>query len=874
MQTKMKQLPLAIVKTLGVGVGFGFAATANGQTPAPQTIQKIEVTGSNIKRVDAEGPTPVVVIKREDIEKTGATSVAEVLRNIGAQNGGSFEERTFGTFAPGSAGVSLRGLGQSATLVLINGRRVAGFGFAQNIQDSFVDLNTLPLGTVERIEVLKDGASAIYGSDAIAGVINVILRKDYRGLEVSGYTGAANSGSRATAGSWDAQESKASLTGGFGDIAKDKYNVVVSADYYRREHLVLRDRKFSASADMRGRGGVDNRSPSSPTGTVFNYSTGLYQALPGCPATDLEVSAGGSICKFNFNRFATIIPSGERVGMFTRGTLDINQNLSAFSEISMNVSKSHSEFAPVPSGTYFAAGAPGNPIPAANVFALRRLLEFGPRMEDINSKFTRYVAGVKGTHFNWDWESALAYSKSDVTDVSGNRVRADLLRAAIANGTFLIGVLNPPAVTVPMSIGQTVRKGISTFRSLDVKGSTELMQMAGGAMGLALGAEKRHQSISDVPDPLVAAGLSSRETATGAAGSRSEWSVYGELAVPFLKGWESQLALRHDNYEFTGSTTKPKVAVSWRPGKDILLRASYAEGFRAPGLQELYLATSLTQVVIVDGTRCRAGVAAACGATQVTAQIGGNITLKPEESKSHNLGVVWDAFKNFSIGVDFYRIEQKNKVNSNAQFVVDNEANPPAGASVTRAPSPGGGVPGRITRIIAPFINVSSQEVQGTDLDLSYRMNLGNLGKLTLASNTAYIDYLKQAATPTAAPTNVIGTGTQGFSYPRTRNRTSGEWVFGNWASFLAMNFDSAYIETDVARASVNPNAVRTVEAFTTFDLQFTYNGFKNTKLILGSKNLTDKDPPFKANATEGYDVERDNPRGRFFYVQANYAFK
>ena len=143
MEMRMRQLPLAVVKTLGVGVSVGFAATVAAQ--APQTVQKIEVTGSNIKRVDIEGPTPVVVIRREDIEKTGATSVAEVLRNIGAQNGCSFEERTFGTFAPGSAGVSLRGLGQSATLVLINGRRVAGFGFAQNAQDAFVDLNTLPL---------------------------------------------------------------------------------------------------------------------------------------------------------------------------------------------------------------------------------------------------------------------------------------------------------------------------------------------------------------------------------------------------------------------------------------------------------------------------------------------------------------------------------------------------------------------------------------------------------------------------------------------------------------------------------------------------------------------------------------------------------
>lgn len=873
MNTKTNKLRLAVLQTLGAGVAIGVVAPVSAQQAAAK-VEKIEVTGSNIKRVDQEGPSPVVIIKREDIEKSGATSVAEVLRSITAQSGGSFEERTFGTFAPGSAGVSLRGLGQSATLVLVNGRRVAGYGFAQNAQDAFVDLNSFPLGAIERVEVLKDGASAIYGSDAIAGVINVILRKDFQGLELTAFMGSARA-KAATNGGFDAQETKLSMTGGFGDITKDRYNVLVNLDYFKRDILFLRDRKFASTADQRRRGGVDNRSPSSPTGTVFNYTTGLYQALPGCPAADLEISAGGSICKYNFNSAATLSPGAERKGVMARGTYEINRNLSAFAEVSYNESISESQFAPIPSGTYFAAGAAGNPIPTANVFALRRLIEGGPRLQDITAKTTRLLGGVKGTNFGWDWESGWSYSKSEVIEIAGNRIRADLLRAAIANGTFLFGSINSPAVmnTLRLTPDQ-FRNGTSRFHSLDFKASRELMQMQGGPMGLAVGAESRSQSIADVPDPRVVAGLSSRETATRASGGRTEWSIYSEINAPFAKGWEAQVAIRHDNYKGTGSTTKPKFGISWRPTSTLLLRGSYSEGFRAPGLQELYLGTTVSQVTIVDGPRCRAGVAAACGATQTNAQLGGNINLKPEESKSYNVGFVWDVNKNFAAGVDWYRIKQTNKIASNAQFVVDNETSPPPGASVRRSVSPSPGVPGRISLIVSPYINVASQEVQGMDLDLTYRISLGDFGKLVLSSSTAYYSYLKQASAPSSPANNVIGQGGQGTSYPRVRNRANAEWTKGNWANNLVMYYDRAYKETDVVRAAGNPNAIREVAPFTTYDWQTAYTGFKNMKLLGGIRNLMDKEPPFKANSTEGYDVERDNPRGRFFYVQANYSFK
>jgi outer membrane receptor protein involved in Fe transport len=214
-----KKLAVAIAVSLAVS-GFSHAQTTASHTSA-QKLERIEVTGSSIRRVDAEGPAPLVTITREMIEKSGQSTVSDILRSQTLNNGGAFDEKFTNSFAPGTSGVSLRGLGQNTTLVLINGRRVANYAFAQNLTDAFVDLNSIPLAAIERIEILKDGASAIYGSDAIAGVINVILRRDFRGAEVTASYGQ-------TAPYGDANETRTSLAAGYGDLSKDRFNAQIT----------------------------------------------------------------------------------------------------------------------------------------------------------------------------------------------------------------------------------------------------------------------------------------------------------------------------------------------------------------------------------------------------------------------------------------------------------------------------------------------------------------------------------------------------------------------------------------------------------------------------------------------------------------------
>lgn len=326
---------------------------ATAQTTA-ERLERVEVTGSNIKRTDTEGVAPVQVITREDIVRSGKATIAEVLRQLPINTGGSFNEQAANSFAPGAAGISLRGLGQKATLVLLNGRRTANYGFAQNLQDGFVDLNSIPTAAVERVEIVKDGASAIYGSDAIAGVVNIILRKDFQGVEI-------NAGGGRSEGK---NEYEANLSGGVGDLSRDKFNVFGVLDLYKRDLLEGETTKFGSTRDFRKEQGGRNATSLTgggtwrqltPTGALSN----TYRATTSCPGQVLNgqqaVAAGlinlspnlsaatlttnramaavtNTYCAQDFNTQFTALPKTDREGFLGRGTYQFRRPRSATSK--------------------------------------------------------------------------------------------------------------------------------------------------------------------------------------------------------------------------------------------------------------------------------------------------------------------------------------------------------------------------------------------------------------------------------------------------------------------------------------------------------------------------------------------------------------
>ena len=282
-----KQLAVAIAATF-VATGIAYAQST------PQKVEKVEITGSLIKRVDAESASPIQIITRTEIEQSGATTIAEVLRRLPATNAGTFNENGVASFSPGASSASLRGLGGAATLVLINGRRISPFGFASGGQTTFVDLNGIPTSVVERIEVLLDGASAIYGSEAIAGVINIITRKDYKGVEISARAGVSSQS--------DAASKAVTLTAGTGSLAADGYNVFGSFGYSTSDALYANERPATKDSDFRRFGSLDRRSSYSSPGNAYNTAnTAFIGALAGC--ANVGTAADGGLngrCLYDF----------------------------------------------------------------------------------------------------------------------------------------------------------------------------------------------------------------------------------------------------------------------------------------------------------------------------------------------------------------------------------------------------------------------------------------------------------------------------------------------------------------------------------------------------------------------------------------------
>jgi iron complex outermembrane recepter protein len=407
---RMKAVHIAVSSALTLS-GGAWLPTVHAQSERkdePQRVErveKIEVTGSRIKRsIDNEGATAVEIITREDIERRGASSVAEVVRDLTAQAGVSYDERN-ASVANGAASAALRGLAPNATLVLINGRRVAYNGFSSVFgltSETFVDLNSLPLGAVERIEILKDSASAIYGSDAIAGVINIILRKSFSGVEVSARAGFAKDG---------ANERQVSLTAGLGDASgKDKLNALITFDASQRDALYARDRDYSLAFGRQLASSVT-------TGALQNYpanALGFGQPInntnncPGGPTIGPSAStAGSTLCGFNSNSQATLIPDQERQQVFGRVSYDFSDQLTVFGEVGL--SKTKTQYDLVSSSftiTQLAATSPANPF-GQPIRAFYRFVELGPRKFTADNESLRLIAGLKGRLTNHDWEFAL-----------------------------------------------------------------------------------------------------------------------------------------------------------------------------------------------------------------------------------------------------------------------------------------------------------------------------------------------------------------------------------------------------------------------------------------------------------------------------------
>ena len=874
----------------------------------------IRVVGSRIKRTDFEGVSPVTVISREDLEISGHNTIQDYVRtltistaNIGDDNNNSF--------ANGTSSLNLRGLGINATLVLINGRRMATYGQAQNITQSFVDLNSIPLAAIERIEILKDGASALYGADAVAGVMNIVLRKDYEGAEYSvGYQTDLDG---------DAPQTSVNAIFGGGN---DTTDFTVTFNYIDREALFYSDRDFAVTADQRARGGTDQRSLFGSPPTLYSFANGTFNAADNCTSTINAL--GGTACSFNFNDFINFYPDSERYSTSLFLNHAFNDNMNLYMDMGVNINKSVNIAAPAPwTSTYNAFGESTVSIltpeqqatratagfanllvffPAENPFnttgedlgLLYRPVDFGPRTGDTTGNTYRLNTGVEGLIPNttWDYDIGVGYSRSNVlienrNAINGVALQRLFLGVADPSGSGEILYYNPfePNPQNVIDFAQVIfeQRNISWEKSFVANFSGSLFELPAGDAGLAVGVEYREQLFSNEADPLRnSGGLVGTGRANDTFGERDITSAYAELSMPLLDTLELQLAARYEDYSDFGTTTNPKVGVRWQPLPSLVLRASYGESFRAPSLPELFGGVVSAFPSFVDPLRCpdptgaQPGVngnapdltPADCGNGQTRVDNAGNPLLDPEESESLNFGVVWepDFLDGLFVSFDYFKIDHENII---VQLPLPTivQLNDP-----TQVIRPGG--PGsQISLVNRSFNNGAFQEVSGFDLSVAYRFDLWG-GRASISNTATYYDTFDFAPIALDANNNPVtgnpidGTGNVTLGdFPQLRDNFGVGFTRGNHSINATARYRSGLRST---RANTLTGSADT-PSFTTLDISYTYLVGNDSKFQIGCINCTDRDPVFDPNANEeaGYFKSTDDPRGAVVFARWTQQF-
>ena len=582
-----------------------------------------------------------------------------------------------------------------------------------------------------------------------------------------------------------------------------------------------------------------------------------------------------------------ILPQTERKGVFGRGVFEFSRALSAYAEFGWNKNESLTTLAATPDAFTLPIGNNSNPY-AFRVPISYRFVDVGPRINTIDAETTRFVVGLKGTFASWDWETAYLDAHNEIKNTGTNYVSA-AARTALINSniySFVNNSLNSATLVDSLRISP-VRTGDSKVKSWDAKVSGTLMELPGGPLGLALGAERREESVKDTPDALAVQGLIVGQGGTAADGGRHSSGFFGELSIPISRDVEAQVALRHERYSDYGHSTVPKYALAWRATPNLLLRAGYNEGFRAPSLAELFLGQSTSFLAIVDTTRCTgyrtafgntdSRSVAACAALQTRNLTGGNPNLTAEESRSESLGFVWDITKSFSTTVDYYRITHRQRIATpSAAFIVANEdlfpgavtRDPQTSNDVlagTRGPIVGTGSDERIglRRI---YFNATSQATRGVDVEFQYRMPIGAAGRLAFASTNSYVEYFRRVVNAGRPAIELAGND----GLPRYRGVHSATWTKGPWDTSLAVFVVGRYNQpfTDANNNIVN------VTSFTTADVQASYSGFRNLKLTAGVRNVTDRQPPFYNGESAGWDTFTHNILGRYYYGRVTFTFR
>ncbi|WP_333990627.1 TonB-dependent receptor [Burkholderia orbicola] len=854
-------------------------AAASGTAAGGQTVKKLdkfEVTGSLIRTSDKVGHTEVQVITAKEIQQSGYTTVADFLRSTSANSASSWGQTTMNSSAPGGAGMALRGLSEKYTLVLVDGQRVANYAQSVNFTDTFFDVNAIPLNMVERVEIVKTGAVSVYGSDAIAGVVNIITKKNFQGLQIDGQLGKAQHPG-------DGQ-GNFSVLAGFGDLNSDRFNVTAAASYYRDSGSTLGDRDMTSAQDFtQYPGGL--AAPLGPNQqSYWSLADGSRVPLSPCPPGS---KTSATNCTYNPAASTSLVPSTTRLNAKVRATFKIDDNTQAYAGfwVSRDETVQLQGPASISSTTnvYNPSTGSVSPLPRTvpvsnpyNPFGVPTAinLTFPNNVVGADTVSTFWMAntGVKGSFDTgrfgaWDWSADYGHSQSTVDTTYRNRINVAGLENMLANGTYNFS--NPAATPNGLNgvFTDDDQQAISKVDSVTAKASTSnLFTLPGGPVGLGLGTEFRHESSTINPQTLASQGVSAPANVQTVEGSRNVAAAFYQVDIPILRNLTFTQAGRYDHYSDFGGAFSPSFALRFQPVQMLTTYASYSRGFRAPTLVENSQAVYLSHQNLVDPND-PSGVPTKHFTTE---QVAGNPNLQPEHTKNYNIGFQLSPDAMTDIGAAFYKVRIDGVIGTddpNAVLV----ANDPS--RVVR------NADGSVRYLVQHFVNLGALDTDGFDLNFRKALRT-KYGTFTLAGDWTYVWHFKLHS-PGTAPQDFAGNNLAllqpfGASNPRWKGNTSVSWDYRQLTTTLTWQYTGPY--TNAVAAEFGDGGTGSVASYSQFNLMFNYRGFKHWTIYGGITNLFDKKPPFDVEwqavpDITGYDQSLYTNLGRFFQVGATYRF-
>jgi iron complex outermembrane receptor protein len=885
-----------------IPVAIATAANAQDaeQRPAGPQLEEVVVTGSRLPSTGLRTSAPVTILDRSEIEATGSTSVGELLRELPVATASASDTASRGN--GGTATVALRGLSAVNTLVLINGRRVLS-----NNDGGTVDLNSIPFEAVERVEVLQDGASAIYGSDAIAGVVNIIMRRDFDGLMVKGGYGVASRG--------DLPNREVSATFGRGG---DDGGFVFNASWRKADGNFIADRPVSRDPDWRAQGGRNFRDPLPVVAVV--------QGLPGFGDQERilldGVAQAGSVNDFrafvfpdtgdplssgndgiNYWLYETSASDISQYNAWFTGDHKVGTSMSAFVEASFSRRKSQGYLAPDYFGAVFgdpiilSANNDFNPF-GVDLSVARTIGEQpfrGRRQSQVTADVSRFVAGLEGGLGAWSWDVSYNHQNLDQLTFAGEGVLRDRLQQAAgdsdecraaSNGCVPINLLGGPGTITPEMLdfisADSSATAKSTLQSAVVNFTGKVFSLPAGDVNMAIGTEFRRESFSldnDRNSELNA--FVARSPAPDAFPPKREVKeLYVEFGVPLLASLDLDLAGRYSDYDRFGSTSNPKVGLKWRPVTSVMLRASWGTGFRAPTFAEAFGGQTRGFATIVDP--CAGADFASlpgCNGRQAPANTtgtfvlsGGNPDLQPEDADNLTLGAVFTPTfaPGLAVTLDFYQIKKEEIIGTiDRNFVLaQNAADGSYADRITRDPTTNA-----VLEVIATRANLLDQEISGIDLGLQYETSELRLGRFAFRTDVTYLKDFEQSPAPGAAPVRRVGTYTDATgTLARFRGSGRVSWMRGPLTLSTGLRFVGGVRNDGSLR--VNGERLR-ADSYVQNDWLASYE-FEpvDLRITVAVENLFDEMPPFlEGNFANGFDTGSFNSRGRYFMTRFEKSF-